>query len=566
MKEKVVKVLEKPLKELGLKLKSEEIDFLIEVPRFTDMGDYAFPCFSFADKLGKSPHDIALEIREKIGEFPEVDFDNIEVQNGYINFFIVKSALARQVVLNVIKNKEKYGSSSIGKNQKIVIDFSSPNIAKPFGIGHLRSTIIGNSIANIAKFSGYDVKKINYLGDWGTQFGKLICGFIEFGNEKKLKKYPIKHLLDIYVKVNKIKKYEEPSRKAFKLLEQKDKDLLKLWNKFRNLSLKEFEKIYKIFGITFDEISGESIAMEKTKSLIRELNKKKLLKESEGASIVDLENHKLGVCLIQKSDGSTLYATRDIAEAIRRFKKYKFNTMIYESGQEQTLHFKQVFRVLELMDYPWAKNCIHVSHGLYLDNKGKKFSTRKGKNVLMQDIIDKTKKLAEKEIKKRWPNISKKQLEKTGLTVALSAILYGDLKNNRKNNMVFDLKKFTSFDGDTGPYMLYTYARAGSILEKAGKNNANKNFQVKNIEDSEFELVKIISNFQKVVLDSFNNLNPSLVANYCYELCQKFNSFYQNCPVIKSEKTFFRLALVEAFRYTLKNSLNLLGINIVEKM
>lgn len=566
MKKSVVKILKKALKELNIGIKPEEIESIIEIPPSIDMGDYAFPCFSFSEKLKMSPHDIAIELREKINNFPQTDFDDIQVQNGYVNFFIVKTSLARQVVWDAIEKKRKYGSSEIGKKQKVVIDFSSPNVAKPFGVGHLRSTIIGNSIANTSSFLGYNVKKINYLGDWGTQFGKLIYGFEKFGSNKKLLKDPIKHLLDIYVKVNKSKKYEEPSRDAFKALENRDKKSLMLWKLFRTLSIEEFESIYKIFGIKFDEISGESISAKHSKNVIKELKEKNLVKESQGALIVNLEKYNLGICIVQKTDGTTLYTTRDIAEAIRRYKKYKFDKMIYESGQEQTLHFKQVFKILELMGNEWAKNCSHVSHGLYLDKNGKKFATRKGKNVLMEDILEKTTSLTEKEIKRRWPNISKRKLKETGLTVALAAILYGDLKNNKRNNIVFDLKKFTSFEGDSGPYILYTYARAGSILEKADKKKIQEKFQLKDIEEAEFKLVKNLSNFPEIVLNSFNGLNPSLIANYCYETCQKFNNFYQNCPVIKSDKLSFRLTLVEAFRQTIRNALHLLGINVVEKM
>jgi arginyl-tRNA synthetase len=373
-------------------------------------------------------------------------------------------------------------------------------------------------------------------------------------------------LFELYVKANKYKKYETLGHEAFQKLEKRDRKALMLWKVFRNLSIKEFEKLYEVFKIEFDEYSGESTAVKHSKRVIDELTEKKLLKKSKGAMVVDLSEFGLGVVLIQKTDGTTLYATRDIAEAIRRYEKYKFDFMVYEVGQEQTLYFKQIFKVLELMGYPWAANCTHVGHGLYLDNKGKKFATRKGRTIFMEDILKKTTSLAKKEIKKRWPKIGKDELERRALIVAVGAIFYGDLKNNRKNDMVFDLKKFTSFDGNTGPYIQYSYARAGSILKKADSKKINSKFSINDLEEKEFELAKKLSQFPDVVLDAFNHLNPSLIATFAYQSCQKFNEFYQNCPVIKSDKSAFRLALVEAFRQILRNALHLLGIEVVEEM
>lgn len=569
MKKLVVDVLYKALPELGLKLKKDEIESMIEIPPQLDMGDFAFPCFSFARPLKMSPHEVALDLREKIGNISELDFESVDVVNGYVNFLFERKSMAREVVWNAIQNKKTYGSSKMGKGKKIIVEFSSPNVAKPFGIGHLRSTIIGNSLANIADFLGYNVKRINYLGDWGSQFGKLLAAFEEIGNDDKLMKDPINYMLDLYVKANKYKKYEELGQKKFQDLEAGKREALMLWKVFRNLSIKEFEKIYKTFNIEFDEYSGESSSVKYSKRVVDELTKKELLKKSKGAMVVDLSEFNLGVVLIKKTDGTTLYATRDIAEAIRRYEKYKFNSMIYEVGQEQALYFQQIFKVLDLMGYKWAKDCIHVSHGLYLDKDGKKFATRKGKTVLMDKILEKTKQLAAKEIKKRWPKIKKEDLEDRAMVVAIASIFYGDLKNNRKKDMVFDLKQFTSFDGDTGPYILYTYARASSILTKADVKKITSKFEINETEDflpEELELVKALSLFPTKVIESFNKLNPAVVATYCYETCQKFNEFYQCCPVIKSENSGFRLALVEAFRQILRNSLHLLGIDVLEEM
>ncbi|MBD3247614.1 arginine--tRNA ligase [Candidatus Pacearchaeota archaeon] len=572
MKKLVVDILVKALPEMDIKLEKEEIESMVEVPPQLDMGDYSFPCFAFAEKLKRSPHEIALELREKIGNISELDFESVDVMDGYVNFIFERQSMARKVVWDAINDKADYGSSKIGKGKKIVVEFSSPNVAKPFGIGHLRSTIIGNSLANIADFVGYKVKKVNYLGDWGSQFGKLIAAFEEIGDEDKLMKDSMDYMLKLYVKANKYKKYEKLGHETFQRLENKDRKALMMWKVFRNLSIDEFEKIYNTFKIKFDEFSGESQSVKYTGRVIEELKKKKLLKKSKGAMIVDLKKYDLGVVLIQKTDGTTLYATRDIAEAIRRYEKYKFDEMIYEVGQEQNLYFKQIFKVLELMGYDWAKVCQHVSHGLYLDKDGKKFATRKGKTILMEDILEKTKKLTAKEIKKRWPKVSKKELQRRALIVAIAAIFYGDLKNNRKKDMVFDLKKFTSFEGNTGPYLLYTYARASSILEKANTKKGNSKIKIDSVEEigdlmpKEFELVKELSLFLDKVQESFNKLNPSVVAAYCYDVCQTFNEFYHCCPVIGSENVGFRLALVEAFRQTLRNALRLLGIDVLEEM
>jgi len=563
MKKLVTNLLKKALGELGIKIKKEEIENRIEIPPNTEMGDYSFPVFFLTEQTKILPDELALKIREYIGNIPETDLDDVQTVGGYVNFFVDRKSLARKVVWEAITYKDKFGKSKIGNKKKVLVEFSSPNIAKPFGIGHLRSTIIGNSLANIADFLGYKSVRINYLGDWGSQFGKTIYGFEQWGNEDKLMKSPINHLTKIYVKANKFKKYEEPSREAFKKLEARDRKYLMLWKLFRQLSLNEFQKIYKIFNIKFDSYSGEADSVKHVSKVMKELEDKKLLKKSKGALIVDLEKYGLGVAMIKKSDGTTTYAARDLATAIRRYEKYNFEMMIYEVGQEQRLYFKQLFKILELLGYKWAANCVHVDHGLYLNEKGKKFATRKGKNVLMQDIIDKTKSLAKKEIKKRFSRLSKTELEKRGLKVAIAAIFYGDLKNNRINNMIFNLKKFTSFDGDTGPYIQYTYARASSIIRKA---KDQKRFKIEELNQHELELVKKLSLFPDIVLDAFNHLNPSIIANYCYQLCQKFNEFAEFCWVIGSENESFRLALVGAFRQILKNGMNLLGIEMLEEM
>src|SRR3989338_7579577 len=557
MKNKVIAALAK-----FADLEKEEISSLIETPPDSKLGDYSFPCFVLAKKFKKSPAEIAKDVSKKIklGK----DFEKIESIGPYINFFLNRNILAEETLKQIQKQKDKFGSSKGGEDKAIAIDMSSPNIAKPFGIGHLRSTIIGNSIANICNFRGYKTIKINYLGDWGTQFGKLIVGYKKWGDPKKLQKEPINHLLDLYVKVNADEKLEDASRAAFKKLEDGDKEYLKLWKLFRALSLKEFDKIYELLDIKFDVISGESEYNTKMASIVEELKNKNLLDKSEGALVVNLEKYGMGVCLIKKSDGATLYATRDITAAIDRQKKYRFERMFYDVGSEQKLHFNQFFKVLELMGYKWAKNLTHIDHGLYLGEDGKKFATRKGKTVFMSDVLHETLELAEKELKSRY-KLSEKELETRSKEIARAAIFYGDLKNYRSNDIVFDIDRFLSFEGDTGPYLLYTYARARSILEKS-KYNKNKSYTISNLDDLEKHLILQLGNFPEVILHAYNHLTPHVIANYAFQLAQTFNEFYHKTKIIGSENEQFGLVLVDSFSQVLKNALNLLGISVIEKM
>ncbi len=564
MKSEVIGILKKALKEKDLKWKDEQIDSALEVPKDYTNGDFAFPCFLLAKELKFPPHDIAIELREIIGNCPR-GISEILTVGPYINFFVDRKVVAFNLIKKIEKEKENFGKGEIGKRKKIFIESSSPNIAKPFGIGHLRSTIIGNTISNICEFQGFKVTKANYLGDWGTQFGKLINGYIRFGNQKKLDKDPVKHLYEVYVEINKSKKYEEESREWFKKLEEGDKVAVDLWNRFKEMSLIEFERIYNLLGIKFDVSLSESMYNKKMEKVVEDLKTKKLLRNSDGAKVVHLKKYKLGTSLIMKSDGATLYATRDLASAIHRKEKYKFDYMIYEVGQEQKLHFKQLFKILELMGYDWAKNCMHISHGLYLGKDGKRLATRKGKTFFMEDIIDETKELTQKELLKRDPKISKKVLEEKSLKIAIAAIFYGDLKNNKDNNIVFDLERFISFEGNTGPYLLYSYARANSILKKMKKIERLK--EAPELEAKETKLIIKLSKFDEVVSGAYNNMNPSLIANYAYELSQAFNEFYHACPVVGSKnKETFRLHLVNSFKQVLKNSLNLLGIETLEEM
>lgn len=542
-------------------LSKEEVINIIEIPPNRNLGDYAFPCFQLAKTLKKNPIQIAKDLSQQLKPIKEIE--RIIAVGSYVNFFLNPAVLAENIIKKILKEKNNYGSQKIGKNKKIIIEMSSPNIAKPFGIGHLRSTIIGNVVSNICSFMGYKTIKINYLGDWGTPFGKILLGYEKFGSEKKLKQDPIKYLYELYVKTSSDESLENEAREQFKKLEEGDKKAVSSWEKFRALSIKDFNKIYSLLGIKFDVILGESSYNKKIEDIVLELERKNLLEESEGAKIIDLKKYDIGVALIKKSDGATLYITRDIAAALDRHSKYKFTRMFYEVGSEQKLHFKQLFKILELLGYSWAKDCTHIDHGLYLDKDGKKFATRKGKTIFMEDIINETIELAKAEIKKR-EKISEKDLEKRAKAIALAAIIYGDLKNYRSNDIIFDIERFLEFEGNTGPYLLYTYARAKSIIRKASPKH--KKHQIKEINEIEKNLIVKLAEFPDIIVSAYNNLAPNLIANYVYELAQIFNEFYHKEKVIGSEKESFRLLIVEATAQVLKNSLNILAIPSLEKM
>ena len=555
MKNKINRLIAKEIK-----LNVTEIKNLIEIPPRDEMGDFALPCFGLAKSLKTNPMIIAENLAKKFRKELPKEISNVDFKGAYVNFFIDKKILAEDVLRRV--KRRGFGENDLGKGKVVCIDMSSPNIAKPFGIGHLRSTIIGNSIGKICEANGFKVVKINYLGDWGTQFGKIILGFKRWGNEEKLKKNPIEHLYKLYVKVSADDSLDDDARVEFKKLEKGDRENMDLWKKFKELSLKEFDKIYDLLGIEFDVTSGESEYNFQMDAIIKKLKDKKLVKKDDGAMIVDLKKEGLGVALIQKSDGTSLYATRDLAAVIGRKKNYKFDKMIYEVGQEQRLHFKQVFKILERMSYDWVKDCVHVAHGLYLDNDGKKFATRKGKTIFMRDILNKVVEKAKVNLRER-ESLPVKVLDERAKKIALAAIFYGDLKNFRGNNMIFDIDKFLASEGDTGPYLLYSYARASSISRKVKRRKIMKIIDLKN---SEIKLLKKIDGFEEVVKKAYEHLAPNLIANYCFELAQMFNEFYHSCPVLGSDEEGFRLKLVDTFRITLKKGLELLGIESVEEM
>ncbi|MEK4747296.1 arginine--tRNA ligase [Niallia circulans] len=546
---------------LHVELSPEAIEQLLEKPKYAHLGDLAFPCFTLAKKLRKAPALIAEELSHKI-ESPLID--HVEVVGAYINIFLNQQLIASKVIKEVLEQKEHYGD--LPKNKGVMtIDLSSPNIAKPFSMGHLRSTVIGNALGLIAEKNGYTPIRINHLGDWGTQFGKLIVAYKRWGNEEEVRKNPIKELLKLYVKFHE-KAEEDPSlneegRKWFNYLEQGNEEAINLWKWFRKESLEEFNKIYKLLGITFDSNDGEAFFNDKMERVVELLKEKQLLIESEGAQVVELEDFP--PCLIKKSDGATLYATRDLAAAIYRQENYHFVKSLYVVGNEQTLHFKQLFQVLEKMGYDWAKGMAHIPFGMMLKD-GKKMSTRKGKVVLLEEVLQAAIQLAEKNIEEKNPSLENK--EEVANQVGTGAIIFHDLKHYRLTDIEFSLEDMLKFEGETGPYIQYTHARACSLLRK-GNFVPPANLDNLQWDGVSFPIVKLLMDFPTTLEKANEHYDPSEVAKYVIDLAKTFNKYYAHIQILEenSGKTA-RLSLVYAVTVVLKEGLRLLGIAAPEAM
>ncbi|MFC0469130.1 arginine--tRNA ligase [Halalkalibacter kiskunsagensis] len=545
-------------------LSQSEVEQLIEKPKFEEQGDLAFPCFSLAKILKKSPQAIALELANKI-QHPL--FETVVANGPYVNSFLNKQTVSKEILETILMEDKNYGFVQMGEGKNIVIDFSSPNIAKPFSMGHLRSTVIGNAISTIAQKCGYTVKKINHLGDWGTQFGKLIVAYKKWGNASNVKENPIEELLALYVKFHTEAEsnpsLEDEARSWFLKLEEGNEEALALWKWFRDESLKEFFKIYELLDVTFDSYQGEAFYNDKMDRTIEQLTILQLLTESEGAEVVDLTEENLPPCLIKKSDGATLYATRDLTAAVYRYENYNFEQAIYVVGHEQSLHFKQVFLVLEKMGYSWAKGLKHIPFGFILKD-GKKMSTRKGKVVLLEEVITEAIALAKLSIATKNPDLENK--EEVAKMVGVGAIIFHDLKNERQNNVEFSLNDMLRFEGTTGPYVQYTHARACSILEKAKYNE--KSLNVDGLTDSHsWFVLKRLMEFPVVIEKSFSQHEPSQIAKYLIDVSQEFNKYYAHVKVLTDDHLLeSRLALVKAVTIVLKEGLRLLGIKAPDKM
>lgn len=547
-------------------LELETIEKLIEIPPQSRMGDYAFPCFQLSKTLRKAPNMIAQDIKEKINQD---GFEKVENLGPYLNFFVDKLAFTKNTIEKVISKGDKYGSSEIGKGKNITIDYSSPNIAKPFHVGHLFSTAIGNSLYKILSSQGYNCIGINHLGDWGTQFGKLISAYKKWCDDEALEKDPIKELLRIYVKFHdeaeKDPSLEDEGRMYFKKLEDGCEEEVKLWQRFKDLSLKEFKNVYEMLGVEFDSYAGESFYNDKMDDVIQEIDDKGILVESNGAKVVMLDEYNMPPCIIKKADGATIYATRDLAAATYRKKNYDFAKSIYVVGMDQSLHFKQLFTTLKLMGHDWADSCKHVAFGL-VRFADKKLSTRKGDVIFLEDLLNESIEKILEVINEKNPDLENK--EETAKKIGIGAVVFTYLKNNREKDIVFDWKEMLSFDGETGPYVQYSYARGKSILRKAGEITGEVDYSKLNSTE-EFELIKSLESFNKAILDAIERLEPFMVTRYIIEVAKGFNKFYNAHNIINSqdeETKKARLKLVEATCQVIKNGLKLIGLEVVEKM
>lgn len=557
-----------------INLKEEELEKYIEIPKASNNGDYAFPCFSLAKELKKAPNIIASEIKGKIEEQIEKikEIEKVEISGGYLNFYIEKESLALEV-LKEIDEKEDYGKSNIGNGKNIVIDYSAPNIAKPFHIGHLRSTVIGAALYNIYKELGYNTIGINHLGDYGTQFGKLIEGYKLWGKEYNIEQDPINELTKIYIRINNLCKEDEKvlkeCRNNFKKLEDGDKYCIEIWERFRNLSLQEFKKVYDLLGSKFDSWNGEAFYSDKMQEIIEILEKSGRLEESQGAKIIDLEKEGINTpCIIVKSNSSTTYATRDLAAILYRARNYDFDKALYVTSYEQVLHFKQVFEVAKLLglDGKYIKGLEHVSFGMVLLPTGK-MSTREGNVIKLEDLLKESIERAKKIIEQKNPQLENK--DEVAKKVGIGAIIFNDLSNSRVKDEIFDWDTILNFQGETGPYIQYTYVRTKSILDKAEKLPELKEIKVNILTDSYSQkILKMIYNFQDILIQVTEKNEPSILSRYLIELSKAYSSFYNENKIIGEniEIQNARIYLTYVVGKVLKSGANLLGIDMPNKM
>ena len=542
----------------------EQVEQLLENPKSAEHGDVAFPAFSLAKVYRKAPQQIAADLAEKIDS---ANFEKIEVVGPYLNFFMNKELISKKVLQTVVKEKEHYGDSNIGNQGTVPIDMSSPNIAKPISMGHLRSTVIGNSIGFIMEKIGYQPIRINHLGDWGTQFGKLIVAYKKWGSEEAVKAEPINELLRLYVQFHEVAETEpelnEEARAWFKRLEEGDEEAIQLWQWFRDESMKEFNKIYDLLEVRFDSLNGEAFYNDKMDEIVKLLEEKHLLNEDKGAEIVDLSAYDLNPALIKKSDGATLYITRDLAAALYRKRTYDFKQSLYVVGNEQSYHFKQLKAVLKEMGFDWSDDMHHIPFGL-ITQGGKKLSTRKGKIVLLEEVLNEAIQSAKEQISEKNPDLENKDV--VAKQVGVGAVIFHDLKNDRLNTFDFNLEEVVRFEGETGPYVQYTHARAVSLLEKAGFVPSETADYALN-DDISWEVVKLVQKYPETVLSAGEKYEPSVIAKHAIKLAQAFNKYYAHTKILADdEQKEARLALVYAVTVLLKEDLRLLGLHAPDKM
>ena len=565
LKNEIAKIISKEV-ELPL----EELESYIEIPKDSSMGDYAFPCFKLAKQMHKAPQLIASELKEKI--VLDNNIEKLEVVGGYINFYINRNIIIKEVTEEFNKKGEKFGSSNEGNGKNIVIDYSSPNIAKPFHIGHLRSTVIGSSLYKIYEFLGYKSIGVNHLGDWGTQFGKLIEGYKRWGDEYDIDSNPIEELTKIYIRISNACKEDESileeCRNNFKKLEDGDAYCRELWERFRAVSLKEFQKIYDLLGVKFDSYNGEAFYTDKMPEIVKMLDKTGKLVESQGAKIIDLEDKGMAPCMIVKSNGSTTYDTRDLAAILYRARNYDFEKAIYVVAYEQNLHFKQIFEVANLLDIDekYKNNLIHVPFGMVRLKTGK-MSTREGNVIKLEDILNESIARAQKIIEEKNPDLEDK--EEIARKVGIGAVIFNDLSNNRIKDEVFDWDIMLNFQGETGPYVQYIYVRTKSIIDKAGYVPEFEGVDFSKItDDASMNIIKILYSFGDTVKMAAEKNEPSIVSRYLIDLAQAFSSFYVENHIVGEEKSIqdARLYLTNMVGTVLKQGLSLLGIEVPDKM
>lgn len=562
IKEKIINAIAEQIK-----LDIPTIEKLIEIPPDSDLGDYAFPCFQLSRVLRKAPNVIADEIRDKIIK-PDI-ISEIKSVGGYLNFFIDKEKLSALVLKSIIEQGVNYGCSDIGVGKNIVIDYCATNIAKPFHIGHLPTTVIGNSLYKIYEFLGYKCVGINHLGDWGTQFGKLIVAYKKWGNREEIEKNPIKELVKIYVRFHSEAEANESlndeARATFKAIEDGEEEYVTLWKWFREVSITEFKRILAILKIDFDSWSGESFFNDKMEPIIEELKEKGLLQESQGAQIVDLSEFGMPPCIILRSDGATLYATRDLSAILYRKEKYDFHKVLYCVATQQNLHFQQVFKVVELLGYDWANNLVHVANGMISLETGS-MGTRKGTVVYLDDVLNESITKALKIIEERNPSLEGK--EEIAKIIGIGAVKFSALKNKRMKDSVFAWDKVLNFEGETSCYIQYTYARICSVLRKA---SIEKEFDIEYVlltGGDSYEVVKLLSQFPQVIENAAGEYEPSTISKYLIDLVQSYNKFYHDNPILNSEGKLrdTRLGLCKAVKSVIEIGMTLLGIECPDRM
>ena len=563
MKNQIVNLLSQNIEVLT----SEEISQLIEIPPKPEMGDFAFPCFRLAKSYHKAPPMIAQDLKESIGD--QAFLSEIKVIGGYLNFYVDKAQYAQQII-DKYNNATDYGCSDQGKDKTICIDYSSPNVAKNFHVGHLRTTIIGNSLYKIFSKLGYKVVRINHLGDWGTQFGKLIVAYKKWGSREAVEEKGIEELMDIYVKFHeeaeKDDSLNDEARAWFLKMEQGNEEALEIWQWFRDISLKEFMRVYNILGMEFDSFAGESFYRDKTADVIKRLTDDGLLKESQGAMIVPLDEYDMPPCIVAKKDGSSIYATRDLAAILYRKATYNFDRCLYVTGLEQKLHFAQVFKVIELMGNDYAKNLVHIPYGL-VSLKSGKISSRKGNVIFAEDLLRESINKTTSIIEEKNPDIPDK--EEVAKQVGIGAIIFNDLYNQRIKDVIFDWNKLLNFDGETGPYVQYTHARCCSVVRLAESFDPSKpvNYSLITEQDA-IELLKEINRFPSVIKDAADKYEPSVVARYAVDVAQAFNKFYNSTRINVDDVELknARVMLTYLTKNTISEALDLLGIEAPEAM